>query len=330
MPTVADITGGAAGRIGGYFSVVSALPSGLFVVLLYLLVKSGAWSSSPQWADAAGGLASISVGAVLGLALGGLVLGLMLHPLQFALVQLFEGYWGVSALALRARAARAEWHRERRWTLKDRGESTRQRLEEMATVLPMDLLAIRDETARLLESYPADHTHVMPTRLGNVLRRYEVDAGARYGLNAPRVLAHLALVSPPEHIKYLNDQRTLLDLTVRFSVMSLLGTGTAVLFLWRHGLWLLLAVLLYGLAYLFYRGAVVVAHQYGIAIAVVVDLNRFALYERLHVAAPSSSHAERLRNAALGRLLAFDPTGLVSYDSPPPAAPTTPGPAAGG
>ena len=53
---------------------------------------------------------------------------------------------------------------------------------------------------------------MMPTRLGNMLRRYEILAGAPYELDAPTVLPSLALVAPPGHLDYLNDQRSALHL----------------------------------------------------------------------------------------------------------------------
>lgn len=89
------------------------------------------------------------------------------------------------------------------------------------------------------------------------------------------------------------------------------------LFLWRHGLWLLIAVALYALAWAFYRGAVVVAHHYGTAMAAVIDLNRFTLYDRLRVAQPDSTRSERARNAALNSLLNFVDTASVPYVKAP-------------
>ena len=42
---------------------------------------------------------------------------------------------------------------------------------------------------------------------------------------------------------------------------SIVATFMAIAFLWHHGPWLLIALVPYGIAYLSYRGAVVVAHD---------------------------------------------------------------------
>ena len=77
---------------------------------------------------------------------------------------------------------------------------------------------------------------MMPTRLGNALRRHEDAVGRPYDLNAVGVMPHIALCAPPEHLAYLNDQRTLLDLSVRLCVVSLLAAAAGFVLLARDGL----------------------------------------------------------------------------------------------
>lgn len=64
------------------------------------------------------------------------------------------------------------------------------------------------------------------------------------------------------------------------SATFLLASAVAIAFLWRDGLWLLIAPLPHGLSYLFYRGAVMTAREYGTAMAALIALNRYALYDR--------------------------------------------------
>jgi hypothetical protein len=85
----------------------------------------------------------------------------------------------------------------------------------------------------------------MPTRLGNVLRRYEQLAGI------------LALV----------------PCTIAFAS---------------------------------YRGAVVVAHEYGTALVVLTDLNRFSLYEQMRLPLPDDLEDERTTNKQLATVLSLD------------------------
>ncbi len=91
------------------------------------------------------------------------------------------------------------------------------------------------------------------------------------------------------------------------SATSLLTSAIAIAFLWRDGLWLFIAMLPYGLSYLFYRGAVVTAREYGTAMAALIALNRYALYDRLGVPRPSSTEEERTHNERLAAMYAFEP-----------------------
>jgi hypothetical protein len=69
------------------------------------------------------------------------------------------------------------------------------------------------------------------------------------------------------------------------------------------GFWVLLAFVPYLGAYFGYRGAIASAHSQGSALATVLDLDRFALYERLRLPLPADAAAERAQNEELMRQL---------------------------
>jgi hypothetical protein len=93
----------------------------------------------------------------------------------------------------------------------------------------------------------------------------------------------------------------------------------AVLFLWPHGLWLLVAVVPLGLAWLCYLGAVSAARQYGSALRMLLELNRFTLYEQAHLPLPSTLVAEQATVANLSVLsISPDPAAPIRYRHPPP------------
>ena len=134
-------------------------------------------------------------------------------------------------------------------------------------------------------------------------------------------MPQLALVAQQKDVDYLNDQRSSLDLTIRLSATSFLAAAAAILFLWNDGLWLLIALVPYGLAYMFYRGAVVSAHEYGTAMAALIALNRFALYERLGIPRPSTAANEREQNEDLKVLYEFSPDTQLTYGTTGPPEP---------
>jgi hypothetical protein len=315
---LSQIASTAKDSIGRYFSLVSALPSGMLVAWVFLLVGSGAWSGQPDLEAAFRAFGELGVGGTAGLVLASLAVGVILHPVQYAFVQFLEGYWGVSRLARRMRYLRikSHWDRldnlrteaariadqiddiRRRW--RRASEEDRPRLERAL----IDLHAVRQEIKRVTASAPPnDPGAVMPTRLGNVLRYYEWQVGKPYGIATVTAVPFLSRTAAPGDMDYVNDQRSQLDLAVRMSIVAFIATGLTVLFLARHGIWLLVALVPYIAAYSAYRGAVVIAGEYGRALGVLVTLNRFELYDRLRLPPVLNTQEERRRNEDLMNFL---------------------------
>ena len=311
---------GVGSAIGRYFSVVSFIPSLFLVGFTFALIESGAWGGTgePDWVRAGNVLTHLGNLALLTLI--SVALGVVVHPVQFSLVQFFEGYWGPGRLAQRVRVMRIMHHLESRKGRLGDIKSTRKALvdpkELPGSASRVKLLSLRGESDRMFAGFPLAVDDIMPTRLGNVLRKYERQAGAQYGLDAIGIIRHVALVAPAQRLEYVNDQRQLLDLSVRMSATSILATLVAIAFMWRHGLWLLIALVPYGIAYISYRGAVVVAHEYGSAVATMIDLDRFALYDCLRLPTPATTTAERQMNAKLMRLIAHNRKVVLRYEHP--------------
>src|SRR4051794_30731476 len=100
----------AGSRIGRYFGLVSALPSVLFVLFIYGLL-TGAWNGPPDMDAAGEALTGLGLGGVGLLLLLSVTLGVITHPLQFALIQVLEGYWGINRVARRVAAGGVRHHR---------------------------------------------------------------------------------------------------------------------------------------------------------------------------------------------------------------------------
>ncbi len=299
---------GAVARIGPYFAVISLLPSAGLVYTTSVLASARPWTGRPDWHLAWAFATDVTLhGVVVGAFLTALT-ALVLHPLQFVVVQALEGYWGSSALALWLARRRIRFYLDRFDELllvqldaqDPSGEVERDRWQSWQV----------QEAARALQDLPDSPSQVMPTRLGNVLRRYEQRAGRPYGLDAVTFAPHLGLSGAASDVSYLQDQRTQLDLAVRLTfLMALLAVVVTGLYL-RTGWWLLIALVPYGLALLLYRGACVVAGHYGLALEAVLDLNRHAVYRRLSLRQPDSLDQERRQNAQLDLLLANRDDGV--------------------
>jgi len=188
MTDLSQIAASTRDSIGRYFSLVSAVPSGILIAWTALLVGSGAWTGQPDpiaafrvlrrdWNRWCGGTGAGNDLPWCGDA-----------PLQFFFVQLLEGYWGVSPLAQQVRRRRTRAHRNRILRLRHRhaelgnllhdkkvereaapDPDRKQELNEEIAELKSDRGEIKWATA----DYPMAPEAFMPTRLGSVLRRYE-------------------------------------------------------------------------------------------------------------------------------------------------------------
>lgn len=305
-----------AGHLGRSFRVVSVLPGLTLVFYVFGLLASRTADGRLDLTRLTASVRSLSFTDVAILVLLSFIVGLVLHPLQFGVVQLLEGYWGPSMVGRSLIAARSEAHR-RRWRLATdamdmaaRALNTDPRPADRADFA---LLATQNENERVLFRYP-EPDRIMPTALGNVLRRHEDLAGSQYGLTALVVIPHLALIAPKEHLDYLDDRRNELDGAVRFCLVWALCAIATVVVLWSGGRWLLVGLVPYALSLLSYHGAVGAASHYGHALSTLIDLNRFRLYEHLGVRLPVDSQAERLSNRMLMALLQHRQDVNVRYD----------------
>jgi hypothetical protein len=321
----ANMFGSLAGTasMGRYFTVVSALPSLIFVVYTYLLFSSGAWHGPVRFDEA---LRQLDLGTGAVLTVVSFTAAVALHPLQFALIQLLEGYWGTSRLGETLALARIRHHRRMHRTLDmaerqaadDHRRASGSPAEPAASDNAISAALRRREARRLQDGYPDNPEDILPTRLGNALRRYEMGGGKPFGLELVPVVPRISMISGENELRYVTGQRTLLELTVRVTVLGMLATAVTVAVMWRHGGWLLLALAPYAVAYLAYRGAVTVAHEYGTALIVMIELNRFTLYERFHLKPPDSLREEQELNTRFMALLQTNlPPRDVGYTHPP-------------
>lgn len=342
-------------QIGRYFSLASLLPSLLFVVWIVALqgavnhpfgkfTLTGLKIAFSEWGPT-------KIGLLVGAAL---VLGFAVHPLMYATTQLLEGYWGPRPFAVRLATTLALRHRTRqiRWEHRasDLEAETNNQLDEiilsrmgeaelagLSSEQRETLLEAERETERLLpsaagvhglimareaikkvldSSMPTDADRMLPTRLGNVLRRIEDSVGQSYKLPLVRIAPHLTMVAAPNRAAYINDTREQMDIAIRLAFYGLAAAVVTTVWMLGAGWWLLLALLPYAFAYIAYRGAVAAAIAWGSAVKTSMDLDRFALYDAIHIDWPVDTRAERRRNEKLMDVLLGTPGASVTYVRP--------------
>lgn len=336
-----DPTLGTTSTIGRYFGIVSVVPSVFFTVWTYALLASRPWVGPPDLAAIARGGAVESVATAAGLVLVSLVIAVVTHPLQFLTVQLLEGYWGAGHVGRAWQERRILTHVRRRHALarlnaeakdflddlaEERGRQTPSQLNwagelSRGHLAPVVRATVAEASARgALAMYPLLVPNTMPTRLGNVLRRYEAMAGAAVGLDLIQWANHVGLVADPGQTAYVQDQRNSMDLAVRMAATCVAMFAVTFLLLWPHGLWLLVALVPLVGAWLSYRGAVVAADGYGRALTAWLHLNRFKLYDALRLPPVADAAQERQQNKSLTGLINGSPVYEATYTEPPPSA----------
>lgn len=309
LDALLDFARGAGRR----FVLGSLLPVTLAIVTVAALLAAGAPQHHPSPTTFINTINKLNAGSGLALALLALTAALLLTPLQLPLVRLLEGYWP-NTMPLGA------------WKNRRRDAYARRRKADEETTAPRQ--APPDDVAesariataawRLLHVHPADDTRTMPTRLGNVLRTAEDQAGGRYGLDTVTFWPRLYPLLSDQLREVVDDARDQLDLTTQYcATLAITAAATATLLIAHGGWWLLLPVGLSLASTVAYRASVTAALVYAQALNTAFDLHRFALRQSLHLPLPPDLATEIKWNRELTAFLAQGFDTSLSYEHSP-------------
>jgi len=336
VSNVSQVAKASVTEIGRGVYIASLLPSATIVLSLYALIASHLYPWAKPIAQGGArpstvspGIASIvhtttsagPIGYVL-LVLGIAVGAFLLRPFQVSVVQFLEGYWTGALLRGLPAALAIERHR-RIWSVNDArrrasaAKAQSSEFEEVAAFAARAAAAdrIKRRGIRVVARYPGQSAWILPTLLGNHLRRAETTAGERYGLKTvityPRLRPHL---SDPVDRAIAARLAVIDNSSMYFFIFGFEATVTGPLLARLDG-WSLISPMFCALAGLCYRGARVAARAYGLALATAYDLHRFDMLKALHLRLPGNLEEERDANEELSRFLEEDPMSLL-----PPAA----------
>ncbi len=280
--------------LAGVFAPQALGPALLFWAggLLVLGNKVG-WTDVTNWLGGPPPLGSqlaVILGALIVLAVSAEIGGWLDRPA----LQVMEGYlpWPLRRLRFAAgrRCARAVEQREKRWQeLAKRAKTDSQSLseEELSEVATLDA-----ELGR----YPVDRRHVLPTRLGNILRGAEEHAEIRYGLEICVVWPRLWLVLPGEVRGALTAARQRLSGATQLFLWAVFFAGWACYSLWA------LPVAAVG-ATVSYWAMVSAGGTYAELLRSTFDLYRFVLYEQVRWPVPKRPEDEKVAGEGLTKFL---------------------------
>jgi hypothetical protein len=343
MAGMGDLAATGAKALGGRFSIVGVVPSAL--VVLFLLAMSS--SDLYPWVNERG---EVGVAAILQrterlsgadgvlLVFGILLVAVLFHPFQVALVRLLEGYWygrwsdGPKALMIERHSRRYSLALLRATlTPFPPEEKTFNAVASYAVELER-FKRLNRRADRILNDYPPEGRlgWMMPTGLGNTLRRAERMAGERYGLDTvrtyPRIYPHLS----KQLDKQIGQQLDLVDTGVSIAVAFWICALAAAPLVGRADAWSVLPLALGILAVVAVRGSRTAARHYGTLLSTAFDLHRFQMVEALRLPLPKSAKDEALQNKTLREFFKnFTDEGEIvkpnpqwEYDQPRPLGAT--------
>lgn len=320
------------------FGLVNLVPAAYLVGFITLMVMSGAYSTGRPRLTGVARTVSEQPGWVAVVVFLVFLVAVLLRPFQAAVVQVLEGYWTRWPVLRSLAGAAAERHRRSQRSalisslaqpltddnaLDAGAVRAHQRAEYRAA-------QIRQRANRRLRHYPApprtpdDHDRLMPTTLGNVLRRGEDDAAQRYGLDFtvayPRIYPSLSAPIGAAISRSLD----LLDVSSALAISFALSAVAALPLATHFHLWAFVPFIAGAAAVLAYRGAVQTARDHARLLSTAIDLHRFDMLDALHLKLPANPVDESVLNRRLsafldGHLTAAEKLSDIPYEHPQPA-----------
>jgi hypothetical protein len=208
----------------------------------------------------------------------------------------------------------------------------RQTVVAYAAALPALRRKVLEEK---FERYPSDDEEILPTVLGNAIRRFERFGPVHYGLDQQRLWYELMATAPERVGKQVDQMRTAVDFFVSLFFGQLLvavaAIATACFDPARLG-WLGVGALVaVTVAILSYRGAVVTTDEWSYAVQALLNVGRRPLADALSLKLPRELEAEQDMWKLVGQFLRPKPrrATLEELDyyrvgTSPPEEPQTP------
>ena len=303
--------------LGGGWSLVAGwiLPTAVNIFLfgIFILPSLHGISLADELSRASIGQRSLAALAA------SVVVGLILSALQVPLYRILEGYlfWpqglagksrGRQVRAKQFLADRQEWLRLRALEAKGplKKPEDQKKYAQLAANEEVQRRAKRDEArtkvqrallAERLRRYPVDEGQIVPTRLGNAIRRHEEYGYQRYVLDSQALWYELTAAAPKQLSQQVDAARTGVDFFVCLLYGNLLVALVALVSLSaNHAHYLTLTVTaaaLIALSFLWYRLAVVTTDDWALAVRALVDVGRKPLAQSLGLNLPKELSQER-------------------------------------
>ncbi|MEU8817874.1 hypothetical protein [Actinoplanes sp. NPDC048796] len=303
--------------------LVNVLPSTVLVAGAFAILSSRIYPWSSPIRGVRPGVESVvatvresPVTALVIFASSVLFVTVVLRPFQISAVQWLEGYWRDRSILRIAHEFAVERHQRRRGLNLVRLQAIPEeepRLPRFDVVAAQQRARVRHRRRQeaamevISQQYPDQAEDVMPTLLGNVLRRAETGAGERYGLSTVHTFPRLYPYLSPRLAQENETQLNVLDASATLAIVIGALAALSSPFLIRFDAWSAVPVALLLVAGVSYRGARIAAQRHGVVLAAAFDLHRFDMLSAMHRRLPRDAREELAENAALTSVLEGEP-----------------------
>jgi hypothetical protein len=239
------------------------------------------------------------------------------RDLETAEDELAAARTGGDQARVQAAEERVDGRREelRRWA--DAGAEAAEWLTAHGKRKPEPLPTLRRQAlAERLERYPVEDEQILPTELGNAIRRFERFGPQHYGLDQQRLWYELTAVAPERVGKQVGQLRTAVDffvsllygqvVVVAAAVASMVGDGERRTELGAG------AIAAAAVAALAYRGAILATDEWAYSVQALINVGRDPLAKALSLQLPSTLAEERDMWRLVGRFLRARPAAAVA------------------
>jgi hypothetical protein len=197
----------------------------------------------------------------------------------------------------------------RDWLLgSSRKESRAKRRVAKAESLP---LLRRQILAERLERYPRDEDQILPTMLGNAIRRFERFGPEHYGLDQQRLWYELTGLAPEAVSKQVGQARTAVDFFVSLMygqmLIALLAAVTMAFDPERRAYLAFGVLAAVMIAIGAYRGAIAATDEWAYSVQALVNAGRGPLAKGLALKLPATLGEEQQMWRSVGRFLGPKP-----------------------
>jgi hypothetical protein len=161
--------------------------------------------------------------------------------------------------------------------------------------------------AERLERYPTDEDQILPTMLGNAIRRFERFGPEHYGLDQQRLWYELTGLAPDAVSKQVGQTRTAVDFFVSLMygqiLVALLAVATMGIDPERRPYLAVGALAAVIIAIAAYRGAIAATDEWAYSVQALINAGRIPLAKGLALKLPATLEEEQQMWRTVGRFL---------------------------